>query len=113
MFSSRDRILRRQSQLKTFALTVGFAAISSLLAIAQSSSPAKSAAPVANFVDVAGKSGLTMLNVFGGRDTKKYILETTGTGVAIFDYDNDGWPDIFVVNGTMLEGLPSGEPPTN
>ena len=113
MFSSRDRILRRQSQLMTFALTVGFAAISSLLAIAQSGSPAKSAAPVANFVDVAGKSGLTMLNVFGGRDTKKYIIETTGTGVAIFDYDNDGWPDILIVNGTTIEGFPKDKAPTN
>ena len=47
-----------------------------------------------------------MLNVFGGIDTKKYIIETTGTGVAIFDYDNDGWPDIFIVNGTTLEGFP-------
>ena len=44
-------------------------------------------------------------NVFGGVDTKKYIIETTGTGVAIFDYDNDGWPDIFLVNGTTLEGI--------
>ena len=42
-------------------------------------------------------------------DTKKYIIETTGTGVAIFDYDNDGWPDIFLVNGTTLEGLPAGK----
>jgi len=33
----------------------------------------------------------------GGETTKKYIIETTGTGVAIFDYDNDGWPDIFIV----------------
>jgi len=32
---------------------------------------------------------------------EKYIIETTGTGVAIFDYDNDGWPDIFVVNGRL------------
>src|SRR5262249_53876122 len=40
--------------------------------------------------------------IFGGIDTKKYIIETTGTGVAIFDYDNDGWPDIFIVNGTRL-----------
>ena len=69
--------------------------------------------PIANFVDMAEKAGLTAVTVFGGVDTKKYIIETTGTGVAIFDYDNDGWPDIFVVNGTMLEGLPSGEPPTN
>jgi len=48
-----------------------------------------------------------MMNVFGGETTKKYIIETTGTGVAIFDYDNDGWPDIFIVNGTKLEGFPS------
>jgi enediyne biosynthesis protein E4 len=65
--------------------------------------------PVANFTDIAEKAGLTMSNVFGGKDTKKYIIETTGTGVAIFDYDNDGWPDIFLVSGTTLEGFPAGE----
>ncbi|HEV7511370.1 MAG TPA: hypothetical protein VGO27_06705, partial [Candidatus Acidoferrum sp.] len=53
---------------------------------------------LANFSDIAEKAGLTAVNVFGGVDTKKYIIETTGTGVAIFDYDNDGWPDIFIVN---------------
>jgi len=68
---------------------------------------------VANFEDVAGKAGLTMANVFGGTDSKKYIIETTGTGVAIFDYNNDGWPDIFLVNGTTLQGFPSGKAPTN
>jgi hypothetical protein len=69
--------------------------------------------PVANFVDLADKAGLTAINVFGGEQTKKYIIETTGTGVAIFDYDNDGWPDIFVVNGTTLEGFPQKEAPSN
>ena len=69
--------------------------------------------PIANFTDVAEKAGLTLENIFGGVDTKKYIIETTGTGVAIFDYDNDGWPDIFLVNGTRLEGLPSGPVPSN
>jgi hypothetical protein len=75
--------------------------------------PTKAPSPVANFVDLAEKSGLTMMNVFGGRDTKKYIIETTGTGVAIFDYDNDGWPDILIVNGTTLEGFPKDKAPTN
>jgi enediyne biosynthesis protein E4 len=65
--------------------------------------------PIANFTDIAEKAGLTISNVFGGKDTKKYIIETTGTGVAIFDYDNDGWPDIFLVNGTTLEGFPAGK----
>jgi hypothetical protein len=70
--------------------------------------------PVANFVDVAEKARLTMKNVFGGIDTKKYIIETTGTGVAIFDYDNDGWPDLFFVNGTTLEDMKAGKSgPTN
>jgi len=79
--------------------------------------PAGSAAPkqpVAHFVDIATQAGLTMKNVFGGLDTKKYIIETTGTGVAIFDYDNDGWPDIFFVNGTTLEDMKAGKKgPTN
>jgi enediyne biosynthesis protein E4 len=69
--------------------------------------------PVANFVDIAGKAGLNLTITFGGKTRKKYIIETTGTGVAIFDYDNDGWPDIFVVNGTTLEGFPKGQEPTS
>jgi hypothetical protein len=68
---------------------------------------------IAYFVDEAAKAGLTAKNTFGGVDTKKYIIETTGTGVAIFDYDNDGWPDIFVVNGTTLEPLPGAPAPTS
>ena len=68
---------------------------------------------IAYFVDEAGKAGLSAPNTFGGVDTKKFIIETTGTGVAIFDYDNDGWPDIFVVNGTTLDPLPGNKAPTN
>src|SRR5882724_9784144 len=80
-----------------------------VLAIAASLAESANTPPIANFTDVAEKAGLTTLNVFGGKDTKKYIIETTGTGVAIFDYDNDGWPDIFLVNGTTLEGFPAGK----
>ncbi len=77
--------------------------------VTNSTAPTK----LAHFVDIADKVGLTMTTVFGGVDTKKYIIETTGTGIAVFDYDNDGWPDIFIVNGTTLEGFPKGKAPTN
>jgi len=70
-------------------------------------------AQIAEFVDIAQKAGLTAVNVFGGKMSSTYILESTGTGVAIFDYDNDGWPDIFLVNGTTLEGFPAGRAPTS
>src|SRR6202521_4465177 len=83
------------------------------LSAQQAKLPASPPAPITTFTDIAQKAGLTAQNVFGGVDTKKYIIETTGTGVAIFDYDNDGWPDIFIVNGTKLEGFPSGKGPSN
>ena len=51
--------------------------------------------------------------VYGGADANKYLLETTGTGVAAIDYDHDGWLDLFFVNGSTLEGFPAGTAPTN
>jgi hypothetical protein len=76
-------------------------------------SESANAKPIVHFTDVAQKAGLTTPVMFGGENTKKYIIETTGTGVAIFDYDNDGWPDIFVVNGTKLDALPTSKAPTS
>ncbi len=56
-----------------------------------------------HYTDVATASGLTVSNTFGGRTQKDYILETTGNGAAIFDYDGDGLNDIFIANGTTFK----------
>jgi enediyne biosynthesis protein E4 len=58
--------------------------------------------------DVAAQAGLTRPVVYGGIDTKSYIVEVVGCGVAFLDYDNDGWLDLLVLNGTRLEGAPPG-----
>lgn len=61
-----------------------------------------------DFRDIAEQAGLQAVNVSGSESHKKYILETTGNGVGIFDYNNDGLMDIFVVNATTLDGRPKG-----
>ena len=55
------------------------------------------------YVDIAASSGITVPNVYGGVARKDYILETTGNGAAIFDFDGDGDNDILVANGIRLE----------
>jgi enediyne biosynthesis protein E4 len=65
-----------------------------------------------HFVDIAAQAGLTMMNVNGGDTQKQFLIETTGSGAVIFDYDNDGWPDIFLPNGSTVEGFPPGKEPT-
>ena len=70
-------------------------------------------APVANFVDIGEAAGLSAKTVIGGSTQKNAILETTGGGVAIFDYDNDGWPDIFLVNGWQDGGRSALTKPTS
>ena len=66
-----------------------------------------------SFINVARESGLNVKTIFGGEHKNKYLLETTGCGVAFYDYDNDGWLDIFLVNGSRLEGFPAGGEPTS
>ncbi len=63
---------------------------------------------VARFTDVAKDAGLTHPCVYGGVDSKSYIIEVVGCGVAFLDYDNDGWLDVFVLSGTRLDGPPPG-----
>jgi hypothetical protein len=95
-------------------------AVLSLLASwlgAQATQPTKPATPKVkpgevHFEDIAHPAGLSALNVYGGDTHKEFIIETTGNGAVIFDYDNDGWPDIFLPNGSTVEGFPEDKAPT-
>ena len=55
------------------------------------------------FVNVAREAGLRTKTIFGSEGKNKFLMETTGCGCCFFDYDNDGWLDIFLVNGTRFE----------
>ena len=65
-----------------------------------------------SFVDVANAAGLNAKTIYGGVGSNKYLLETTGCGAAFYDYDHDGWIDIFLVNGWRLEGFAKNSEPT-
>jgi hypothetical protein len=67
--------------------------------------------PLVDYEDLAAKAGLTAANVSGADKNKQYIVETTGNGVAIFDYDNDGLPDILLLNGGRLKDGGAGPGP--
>src|SRR4030095_14756259 len=62
------------------------------------------------FTDVSGAAGLTLKNI-AGNPAKDYLIESTGNGVAFFDFDNDGDMDALLTNGSTLEQLPKGGHP--
>jgi enediyne biosynthesis protein E4 len=70
--------------------------------------------PQVQFVDVAKQAGLNIPNVWGGVDHKRSIIEAKGSGLAFFDYDHDGWLDIYLTNGNRLDTTwPAGKAPTS
>ena len=56
------------------------------------------------FKDIAKEAGLTIWQHKMGTLEKTFILEQTGSGVGLIDYDNDGWLDIYMVNGSTYDG---------
>ncbi|HXE90168.1 MAG TPA: CRTAC1 family protein [Terriglobales bacterium] len=77
--------------------------------VARKPQPRPSAAQTV-FEDVTAKAGIRF-HLTCGSTQKLYILETLCGGVALFDYDRDGWTDIFLVNGSTLEALRNGQHP--
>jgi len=65
-------------------------------------------APFSRFTNVAAQAGLTQPIVYGTPGQVVYIIESMGGGCAFFDYDNDGWMDIFLLGGRSLDGTPPG-----
>jgi hypothetical protein len=90
--------------IRLLLLASALALLSGELLIGQPYPPSTDHSPPAWFVDVASKAGIIVRDVNGSVESKRYIIEATGSGVAILDYDRDGWPDIFLVNGTNLPG---------
>jgi hypothetical protein len=80
--------------------------------VVQAAVSTTAASPV-QFIDVAEQAGLTVPNIWGGIDHKRIIIETKGSGLAFFDYDNDGWLDIYLTNGSRLgTHWPAGKEPS-
>jgi enediyne biosynthesis protein E4 len=69
----------------------------------RSAALAQSAQAGVTFEEITGKAGIHFVHNSGAFG-KKFLPETIGPGVAFIDYDNDGWPDIFLVNGTDWPG---------
>jgi hypothetical protein len=74
---------------------------------------AMEAAPAAgggfsHFVDVAQPAGLNRVMFYGEGTKATYLTEIMGGGCAFFDYDNDGWMDMFILGGRRLESIPAG-----
>ena len=92
---SRRRVLQTGALAAVPALATG-----RLLA-----AEAAAAAPFARLTDVAAQAGLTAPMVYGDPNEVTYIVESMGGGAAFFDYDNDGWEDLFVVGYFLPHGV--------
>ncbi len=109
---SRRRLLRVGAIAAAPALASRLLRASQGLSSGQATAPAPAAKiqlpPFSQFTDIAAQAGLTQPIVYGTPGEVMYIIESMGGGCAFFDYDNDGWMDLFVLGGRTLEGTPAG-----
>ncbi len=103
--------MNRRDWLKNLAAIGASSLLPQLLTRSFASAPPTEYFP--RYVDVGKDAGLLAKTVLVGDESKDFLLSTTGGGIALFDYDNDGWLDIFVVNGWGLKEFAKSEEPTN
>ena len=100
----------RRRLLKTIPTALASALIPARWRTITGSEPglSKPQPPFSRFVDVAASAGLTQTMFYGDSAGATYVTEIMGGGCAFFDYDNDGWMDIFILGGRRLESVPPG-----
>jgi hypothetical protein len=96
----------RRKLLRTAPAFCASAVLPRSLLAAEADHPAAPAKPFSTFTDIAQSAGLTATMYYGAPEAVTYIIEEMGGGCAFFDYDNDGWIDIFILGGRTLEGVP-------
>jgi hypothetical protein len=98
----------RRSLLKASTALCASTLFPRMLPAAPPEPPSIPPKPFSRFTDVAQSAGLTHTMYYGIPETVTYIVEEMGGGCAFFDYDNDGWMDIFILGGRRLEDIPPG-----
>jgi enediyne biosynthesis protein E4 len=99
----RKRLEAWSRSRRDFLRTLGYAGAAALVPGVSPRLVRGAESPVV-FTDITAAAGLARaLNVSGSPENKQFILEEMGSGAAFFDYDHDGWVDIFLVNGTSFD----------
>jgi enediyne biosynthesis protein E4 len=105
---TRRGLLRTLPALGASALFPRILSAGSFEAAPAPEQPATALKPFSKFTDIAQSAGLTAKMYYGTPHVVTYIIEEMGGGCAFFDYDNDGWMDIFILGGRRLEDVPQG-----
>ena len=104
--------------LRTSSLSASVAIIAGLFALQTTAQPPTTqippasphAAPGVSYADITASSGLAAFRHVSGGADKRYLIEATGSGVATWDFDNDGLVDIYLVNGSTIDAQRRGAP---
>jgi hypothetical protein len=109
--------MRKHSNRLALGCAAGLLLIATLRLAGQSPAPRPPLPPMPTFEDVTGKAGINFTHSFGEKKLSS-IMEATGSGCVWFDYNNDGWIDLYVLSGRYMEGVtkfskPDGVDATN